>query len=63
MTLAAGRVLLEGADPSHASIDILTGQIEFYVLAAEAGAQGWLDAQFGQGTVTLQGRLQRVGQP
>ncbi len=45
------------------TIDVLTGQIEFYVLAAEAGAQGWLDAQFGQGTVTLQGRLQRVGQP
>ncbi len=45
------------------TIDIVTGQIEFYVLAAEAGAQGWLDSQFGQGTVMLQGRLQRVGQP
>ncbi len=58
---AAGIYLLDGQYGD--TIDILTGQIEFYVLAAEAGAQGWLDAQFGQGTVTLQGRLQRVGQP
>ena len=45
------------------TIDILTGGIEFYVLAAEAGAQGWLDAQFGQGVVGLHSRLTRVGQP
>ncbi len=58
---AAGIYLMNGQYGD--TIDVFTGGIEFYVLAAEAGAQGWLDAQFGQGVVGLHSLLTRIGQP
>ncbi len=58
---AAGIYLMNGQYGD--TIDILTGSIEFYVLAADAGGQGWLDAQFGQGVVGLHSLLTRIGQP
>ncbi|MEE9206379.1 MAG: hypothetical protein V3U50_05290 [Acidimicrobiia bacterium] len=45
------------------TIDVISGTIEFYVFAAEAGAQGWLEWQFGEGVVNLHSLLQRLGQP
>ena len=56
---AAGIYLVNGGFSN--TIDGRSGTIEVHVFAAEAGAQGWLDWQFGEGVVNLHSRLQRVG--
>ena len=43
------------------TIDVVHAKVVVFVLAAEVGAQGWLDWQFGEGVVNLHSQLQRIG--